>query len=113
LRLDTRPDAAAYVAAWAKDSDSESRRIYVTVTPGYLGRGSTLPLPAFTSVPGWNPRWSWDRGGASWTVTTRGGNRGFVGEKQAQGVMGDDRSLRDLDGLAQWTYAEQVTATGT
>jgi hypothetical protein len=88
-------------------------RVYVTVTPGYLGTTSTLALPDFTSVPGWDPQWIWDRAGASWTITTLGGNRGFAGEQKAQGVMRDDRPLADLDGLTRWTYAEQITATGT
>jgi hypothetical protein len=113
LRLDARPDAVAYVAAWAKDSDLESRRVYVTVTPGYLGTTSTLLLPDFAAVSGWDPHWTWDRAGASWTVTTLGGNRGFAGEQNAEGAMRDDRPLAELDGLTRWTYVEQITATGT
>ena len=113
LRLDTRPDAVGYVASWSKNGDSEARQVYFTVTPGYLGAGSKLPLPAFGTLPGWDAQWSWERGGASWTIATLGSNRGFSGEEKAGAVIRDDQPLAELDGLTRWTYAENVTATGT
>jgi hypothetical protein len=113
VRLDTRPDAVTYVASWSKNSDSEARNVYFTVTPGYLGAASTLPLPDFGTLPGWDAQWSWERGGASWTITTLGSNRGFSGEEKAGAIIRDDQPLAELDGLTRWTYAEEVTATGT
>lgn len=84
-----------------------------TITPGYLGSASTLPLPDFSMVPGWNAEWGWERTGARWTITTLGSNRGFAGEEKGQGVFRDDQPLAELDGLTRWTYSADVTATGS
>jgi hypothetical protein len=111
LRLDTRPDAMGYVASSSINSATEARQVLFTVTPGYLGSASTLPLPDFSMVPSWHADWGWERIGASWTITTLGSNRGFAAEEKGQGVFRDDLPLAELDGLTRWTYSEDVTAT--
>ena len=101
-----------YVAAWAKDSDYQEPAGLRHRDPWLSRHGIDGATARVHLRPRWDPHWSWDRGGATWTVRPRG-NRGFAGEQKAEGVMCDDRPLADLDGLTRWTYSEQITETGT